>query len=176
MSRNKLSSKRDAGQFVALPYVVIKSAAYRSLNSYARALLIDIAIQYNSRNNGKLVACMKYLRPLGWKSSDTVSMAKRQLLGSGLLIETRKGRFPNTPAWYMLAWHDIDVSEGLDCAPDHYRRIRRGYLPAPAPSPKPAGLQPVPSALRPTPPIAPRDGAIALETKVQRPTLLEVNP
>ena len=48
---------------------------YRALGYPARALLIDIARQYTGSNNGRLVACARYLKPLGWNSNDTVSRA-----------------------------------------------------------------------------------------------------
>lgn len=125
--RSKYGAKRDGALFIALPHVVIDSAAYRKLGHVARSLLIDIARQYTSHNNGKLTACMKYLRPLGWTSVDTVTRAKGELLASGLLIETRKGGFPNRSAWYMLAWHDLDIAVGLDSEPATYQRARRDY-------------------------------------------------
>ena len=127
MSKARRDTKRDGGRFLALPHEVIDCVAYRGLGHVGRSLLIDIARQYNHHNNGKLTACMKYLRPLGWKSADTITRAKAELLASGLLIETRKGARPNKAAWYMLAWFDIDISEGMDSQPETYQRIRRAY-------------------------------------------------
>jgi hypothetical protein len=124
MSRAKWKAqkdKRDGQQFVALPLVVLESPGYRAASHVARALLVDIAMQYVGRNNGRLVACMKYLQPLGWRSNDTVVRARRELLHLGLLVETRKGGFPNTAAWYSLAWQALDVTDGLDINPKLYR-------------------------------------------------------
>lgn len=114
--------KRDAGPFIALPHVVLESKAFRGLSYPARCLLIDISIQVMGRNNGKLVACAKYLAPLGWTSNDVVVRARRQLLDAGLLVETRKGARPNNAAWYALPWLDLDVVGGLDIDPSKYRR------------------------------------------------------
>ena len=127
MARKQRDSKRDGGRFLALPHDVVNSAAYRALSHVARSLLIDIAMQYSRYNNGKLTACMKYLRPLGWNSADTITRAKADLLASGLLIETRKGARPNKAGWYMLAWHDLDIATGLDSQPETYERVRREY-------------------------------------------------
>jgi hypothetical protein len=118
------SEKRDGKGFVALPYVVLDSAAYRSVGYPARALLLDIAKQYNGHNNGKLVACAKYLKPLGWKSNDTVSRALRELVAVDLLIETRKGARPNKAAWFALGWYQLDIGEGLDIDVKQYRTGR----------------------------------------------------
>jgi hypothetical protein len=114
--------KCDGGTFLRLPNVVLKSPGYRMLSHPARALLIDIAMQYSGHNNGKLTACAKYLRPLGWKSNDTIVRARRELIDCALLLETRKGARPNKAAWFALTWLDIDQGQGLDIDPGLYRR------------------------------------------------------
>lgn len=113
--------KRYGTQHAAVPYVVIDSPGYRRASHTARSLLIDIARQYRGNNNGKLTACMKYLEPMGWKSHDVIVRARRELLECRLLLETRKGGFPNKAAWYALTWYSLDVTEGLDINPARYR-------------------------------------------------------
>lgn len=115
--------KCDGDQFVKLPHVVINSPSYRGLSFSAVRLLIDIAVQYTGGNNGQLVACAKYLRPRGWVSNATCLKALHELIDCQLLIETRKGGFPNRAAWFALNWLSLDVIEGLDI--DH-RAYRRG--------------------------------------------------
>lgn len=114
--------KRDGRQFVALPHVVLESPGYRLATYPARALLIDIAMQYTGHNNGKLVACAKYLKAKGWNSNATIVRARRDLIDCGLLIETRKGARPNKAAWFALSWLDLDQGQGLDIDPKFYRR------------------------------------------------------
>ncbi len=121
-SNRKYDSGRDGSLFVALPHVVLDSPGYRGLGFAARALLTDIARQHNRRNNGALVACSKYLRPLGWTSNDTIARALRELLASKLLHLTRQGSRPNRAAWYALGWQVLEVVEGLDINPKDYRR------------------------------------------------------
>jgi len=118
------AGKLGIGLFTPLPHAVIHSRQYRKLRHAARSLLFDIAAQYNRSNNGKLVCCAKYLRPLGWSSNDTISRALAELKQSGLLIETRKGMMPpySRAAWFALGWFDLDVYSGLDIDPRHYRR------------------------------------------------------
>ncbi len=113
--------KRDGRDFLALPLVVLESPGYRAASHVARSLLMDIAMQYRGGNNGRLTACMKYLQPLGWRSNDTIVRARRELLDLGLLVETRKGAFPNSAAWFALSWLALDVAEGLDINPKLYR-------------------------------------------------------
>lgn len=114
--------KRDGKQFVLLPRVVIESPGYRQAGHTARSLLIDVALQYTGFNNGKLVACAKYVAPIGWNSNATVLRAVRELLTCGLLIETRKGARPNKAAWFALSWLDLDQGQGLDIDPKFYQR------------------------------------------------------
>lgn len=114
-------AKRDGDRYLALPHVVIDSPSYRALGYPARALLIDIARQYTGSNNGRLVACAKYLKPLGWNSNDTVTRALAELKASGLLIETRMGMRPNRAAWFALGWYQLDAVDGMDIDPRTYR-------------------------------------------------------
>jgi hypothetical protein len=113
--------KRDGRQFLALPLVVLQSAGYRAAGHVARSLLLDIAMQYSGTNNGRLTACAKYLRPLGWLSNDTIVRARRELIDVGLLVETRKGARPNRAAWFALSWVALDVKDGLEIDPKLYR-------------------------------------------------------
>ena len=126
--------KCDGKTFVRLPTVVLESQGYRRAGHAARALLIDIAMQYTGHNNGKLTACAKYLNPLGWSSNNTLVRAVRELQSCGLLIETRKGGFPNTSAWFALSWLDLDQGQGLDIDPKCYRRGRYMAPDKPAPA------------------------------------------
>ena len=114
--------KRDGKRFVLLPQVVLESPGYRLASHPAKAMLIDIAMQYSGHNNGKLTACAKYLGPLGWTSNGTVLRAVHELQACGLLIETRKGARPNKAAWFALSWLDLDQGQGLDFDPKHFRR------------------------------------------------------
>lgn len=120
-SYKRSKDKRDGDRYVALPHVVIDSPSYRLLKHPARALLIDIARQYTGSNNGRLVACAKYLKPLGWKSNDTVTRALVELKDAGLLIETRMGMRPNRAAWFALGWYSLDEVSGMDIDPRSYR-------------------------------------------------------
>lgn len=84
-------------------------------------MLIDIARQYTGSNNGRLVACTKYLKPMGWKSNDTVSRALVELKEASLLIETRMGMRPNRATWFALGWYALDDGKGMDIDPKTYR-------------------------------------------------------
>ena len=114
--------KRDGSGFVALPKVVLTSSGYRAASHTSRSLLVDIASQYTGTNNGRLVACDKALKPLGWKSHDTITRAVRDLVDCGLLFETRKGMRPNKAAWYALTFQSLDAAAGYDVSSKSFPR------------------------------------------------------
>ena len=70
---------------------------------------------------GRLVACVRYLKPMGWTSHDTVSRALAEIKDAGLLIETRMGMRPNRAAWFALGWYQLDASDGMDIDPRMFR-------------------------------------------------------
>ncbi|MFN8893407.1 MAG: hypothetical protein ACK5Y8_06560 [Betaproteobacteria bacterium] len=115
----------DGPSFVALHDNVMRSPGMRQTGHTARSLLLDIALQYDGKNNGQLVAAQKYLKALGWRSSDVVTWALRELCAAGLLIETRKGGI-NRPSWFALAWQPLDWRAGMDMEAVVYERAHRG--------------------------------------------------
>lgn len=126
----KPDSGRDPGGFVALPWSVLDSAAYKELSHPARSLLLEIARQYVRDNNGRLLASAKYLSKRGWKSSDVISRAKSQLLEARFIHETVKGHRPNKASWYAITWQTLDRLKGYD--PGAAETFRRGsYRPGP---------------------------------------------
>ena len=113
-SKNKPKDDRDGGGFMAIPWSVTDSAAYQRLSYPAKALLIEIARQFVKNNNGALLCSMRYLREHGWKSSDVVSRAKKELLLNGLIHETVRGHRPNKASWYAITWRGLDNLKGFD--------------------------------------------------------------
>ena len=107
-------SGRDAGGFIALPWTVLDCANYKQLSANARALLIEVARQYKSFNNGKLLLSRAYLSKRGWNSSDMISKGKKELLAGGFIYETVKGHRPNKASWYAITWQPIDKLDGYD--------------------------------------------------------------
>ena len=107
-------SGRDAGRFIAIPWVVTDCENYKRLSANARSLLLEVVRQYNSRNNGRLLLSKSYLSKRGWKSSDMISKGKKELLDGGFIYETVKGHRPNKASWYAITWQPIDKLDGYD--------------------------------------------------------------
>lgn len=105
---------RDAGQFVALPCVVLDCPNYLNLSHPARSLLLEIARQYNRDNNGRLLASRSYLAARGWTSADTISRALKELVAARLIHQTVMGCRPNKASWFALTWRTLDRHPGYD--------------------------------------------------------------
>jgi hypothetical protein len=113
-NRKGHDTSRDSGQFVAMPYVVLDSAAYLNLSHPAKALLMEIARQCNRDNNGRLLASRAYLAKRGWKSADTITRAVRELMDAKLIHQTVQGHRPNKASWYAVTWRILDRIPGYD--------------------------------------------------------------
>lgn len=108
------AEKRDGSGFIAVPLVVLESSAYINLSTAATKLLWDVAAQLRGDNNGHLYCAWVVMSSRGWKSEATLNKAKKELLESGLLFETRKGARPNKAAWYAVTWQALDAITGMD--------------------------------------------------------------
>lgn len=105
---------RDAGQFVALPCVVLDCPAYMGLSHPAKSLLLEIARQYNRDNNGRLLASRAHLLDRGWTSNDTITRALKELQAAKLIHQTVMGHRPNKASWYAVTWRTLDRHPGYD--------------------------------------------------------------
>ena len=107
-------TNRDGGGFIALPWSVLDCPAYARLSHPAKALLFEVARQFVRNNNGRLLISRAYMGTRGWKSADTITKAKRQLLDGGFIYETVMGHRPNKASWYAVTWLGLDQQNGYD--------------------------------------------------------------
>jgi hypothetical protein len=114
IARKGYDLNRDSGGFIALPWSVLDCPAYRRLSHPAKALLLEVARQFVRNNNGRLLLSRAYLLSRGWKSSDTITRAKRELLNGGFIYETVMGHRPNKASWYAVTWLGLDKLPGYD--------------------------------------------------------------
>lgn len=123
MGRNRHGkADRDGVRFLALPHTVMDASAFLKLSAPAVRLLLDIARQYSGTNNGKLVACSRYLATRGWKSHDTAQRARRELEAAGFIVQTRAGARPNRAAWFALTWAGLDWIPEMDISKGSFER------------------------------------------------------
>jgi hypothetical protein len=71
-----------------------------------------------------LLASMRYLKKRGWNSADVITRAKRELLASGMIFETVKGRRPSIASWYALTWQTLDQNANYDVGV--FKSFKRG--------------------------------------------------
>ena len=121
--RNKAQTRWGGGAVLIMPHVVLNSAAYLSLSSRAIKLLYDLAMQYNTYNNGALLASWRYMsEKRGWTSADQLAKAKAELIEKSLLVQTVQGLLPNKASWYGLTWLSLDNIKGLEVTANNWPR------------------------------------------------------
>ena len=114
------SDGRESGGFIALPWAILDSPDFIGLSHPAKSLLLEFARQHyfdkreGSFTNGRLLANSKTLNKRGWKSKDTLTRAKRELINKGFLFETVKGHKPNKAGWYALTWFSLPRRPNYD--------------------------------------------------------------
>lgn len=130
-SRAKHKSRREGGSFLSLPHSVMRHPDFANASPRAVKLLIDIAVEYDGKNNGDLNAVMSRLKKRGWNSTSQLGKAKKELLERRLIIETRQGGLGIGPTLYALTWLDLNECGGkLDISLAAYTR-RSFSLPSP---------------------------------------------
>ena len=124
-SLKEIKHKRDGGGGAVLivPHVVLYSAAYLTLSGRAIKLLYDLTMQYNTYNNGALLASWRYMsEKRGWTSADQLAKAKAELIEKLLVVQTVQGLLPNKASWYGLTWLALDNIKGLEITPNNWPR------------------------------------------------------
>jgi hypothetical protein len=124
-SLKEIKHKRDGGggPVLIVPHCVLNSSAYLSLSGRAIKLLYDIAMQYNTYNNGGLLASWRYMsEKRGWTSADQLSKAKAELIDKSLIVQTVQGMLPNKASWYGLTWLALDNIKGLEITVNNWPR------------------------------------------------------
>jgi len=115
-SRSRHKGRRESGLFTLIPHAVQDCPNWKLCGGSAIKLLMDMARQYNGRNNGNLCASLSVLRHRGWSSPDTLNHALKELRHYGFIILTRQGGL-HSPSLYALSWYGIDDCGGkLTCA------------------------------------------------------------
>lgn len=107
----KHSERTEKGGFIRLPHTVMRSHTYANLSAYGVKLLVDLANQFNGKNNGDLSLAYSVLKSKGWQSPSTLNKAIKELLVKGLIEITRKGG-RNKCSLYALTFHAVDECDG----------------------------------------------------------------
>lgn len=103
-----------SGLYAAIPHTVLDSVAFKGASHPAKALLHDLIRQHSGNNNGHLHLSFSWLEGRCWKSRDVIQRAKAELIGRGLLIQTRQGGLNIGASRFALTWLSISNFVGLD--------------------------------------------------------------
>lgn len=105
--RLKVLGRQEAGTFFRVSTAVLESAAYRTLSTKAKALLLDLGAQFHGYDNGHQSAAWALLKRYGWVSKQTLQAALGELLEEGLIEQTRQGG-RNRCSLFGFTWLPID--------------------------------------------------------------------
>jgi len=124
--RLRFLGRQTTGSFLRLPHDLLGHDSISTLSPRATKLLIDVATEYNGCNNGDLCAPLSVMRKRGWKSSDQLFKARKELLDRGLILTSRQGGL-NKCSLFALTWFQIDDCKGkldtpsTDVAPHNWK-------------------------------------------------------
>jgi len=100
-------------RYVALPFYLLQSPAYRSLSLAARAAFVEACAFYNGSNNGKIILSVRILAERLNASKDTASRALTELDDRGFMVCMKMGSFGRKRAGaseYRLTHLPCDVT------------------------------------------------------------------
>jgi hypothetical protein len=103
--------KREAGGFVALPYVVLRSLEFSNLSPFAVKALMDLLSQYRGDNNGDLCAAWTLMSKRGWRSRDSLGKGLKDLTDADFILRTRQGG-RHVATLYAVTFYEVDWCGG----------------------------------------------------------------
>lgn len=123
---NAKGRNRWEGRYVALPYAMLRSAAWESLTPVERAAYVEAASTYDGHNNGFLAVPARRVADRLGIGKSTAARALRLLVEKGFLEVTRESAFnmkERKAAEYRLTLFKCDRTGGLPSrAFQHWRR------------------------------------------------------
>jgi hypothetical protein len=111
--RHNHKGRSTTERFVALPYWMLQSAAWRSLSPVSRSVFIELATIYNGSNNGRLALSARDAAERARCSKNTAARALSELIQKGFIDLCSRGHFDRkTPhaTDYRLTMHGCDRS------------------------------------------------------------------
>jgi len=109
--RRRNQGRQTSQPFIRLPVDLLQHDSFSTLTPRATKLLVDIAAQYNGRNNGDLCAPLSLMKKRAWNSSDQLFKARKELVDRGLIVTSRQGGL-NKCSLFALTWFQIDECQG----------------------------------------------------------------
>jgi hypothetical protein len=104
--------KRAKGRFVGIPFSVLNSERGKSLTAIESKLLLDLGLQYNGNNNGRLSPTYSLMKERNWSSTGTLYKARQGLEHKGFIVTTKIGKkIKGDCTLVAFTWNGIDESD-----------------------------------------------------------------
>jgi hypothetical protein len=116
--RNRTSRSNGTGRYVALTHWMMRTEAWRSLNTVARCAYVELAARYAGpgSNNGRLPYSLREMAQALNVSKMTAQRALQTLQERGFIVETKRGAFSlkerHATEWRLTEFGD-DVTGAL---------------------------------------------------------------
>ncbi|QJF51979.1 helix-turn-helix domain-containing protein [Roseobacter ponti] len=94
------NGKRSEGQYIPLPYAILKSEAWRSLSGAAIKVFFELHTRYNGGNNGKVRLSMNEAASALGIGKATAQRAFLELQDKGMIVLMTPGN------WYHRRAHE----------------------------------------------------------------------
>jgi len=107
----RTKGRASVKRFLAIPIQVLESENYSKLSAWSVKLIVDVAKQYNGKNNGDLHAAWSIMQDHGWNSPSTLNNAVNEAVDLGFIELTRQGG-RNKASLYAITWKPIDECKG----------------------------------------------------------------
>ncbi|MFA0046708.1 hypothetical protein AB4351_08300 [Vibrio sp. 10N.261.51.F11] len=107
----KTKTKKNVGRFAGIPLRVLTTKAYTELSSLSRALLLELAAQYDGKNNGYLSLTRNDLKQRGFNSPSSNQKAIDALINAGFITKTIQGGISSGRTHcnlYGVSWQPSD--------------------------------------------------------------------
>ena len=98
------SKHKNEGQYVNMPYALLKSPAWRSLSGNAIKLWFELHTRFNGGNNGRLILSYNEAKRNLGMGKATVQRAFAELQEKGFVVLVREGN------WYHRRAHEWQLT------------------------------------------------------------------
>lgn len=137
MSASKRRNSGNAARYVAIYYWMMRTQAWRSLDTVARCAYVELKARYGGpgSNNGRIPFSVREMAKALRVSKPTALRALRRLQEHGFIVETKRGAFSlkrrHATEW-RLTEHGCDVTGALATKEFvHWPEKRTGFLALP---------------------------------------------
>ena len=111
-----MGKKHKGDRFVALPYTMVESKAFKELSCTAVRIFIELKKRFNGSNNGHIFLSIREAKKICHAGQRSVSRAFEDLVLKGFIKFNKRGAFTYRKATtYYLTCEKINGYDKTDC-------------------------------------------------------------